>query len=155
MTDTDIETENALANSAAVEAGLAEQAAEAEAAERKRIVAEARDIAFDFLFVQGLYVSLDRTTPVGGAAENNICYGAFGFDAYCTSCKRETTFRVAAKEITARGMKHPSGATTPIAPRCSRHLSKRLDGIHLYSPIHRREDDEDWTVAFLGRHRLW
>jgi hypothetical protein len=71
--------------------------------EKKRIEAEARQSAFDLLFVQGLYASASTDTPLGEAIERNLRYSGFGFDLYCVSCKRETTFRVRSKDVPGRG----------------------------------------------------
>lgn len=108
MADTETEIANALAGAA--------KAVEATEAEAKRIETEARQVAFDLLFVQGLYASVAMDTPVGGAIEEKLRYAAFGFDAYCVSCKRETTFRVAAKEIAGRGASSRYSVHTPTPP---------------------------------------
>jgi hypothetical protein len=84
------------------------------AAEAERALAEGRQLAFDLLFVKGLYASAPVTGPVGEAVEACIRNGAFGFDAYCVSCKRETTFRVAAREVSNRGVaSRPNVTITP------------------------------------------
>lgn len=110
MADTyrDTELRNALE-------GAAAEVAEAEAA-AKRVDAEAQQIAFDLLFIEGLYASVDIDTPVGENVENKLRYGRFGFDAYCINCKRETTFRVASREIPTRGIstRYSAQATPPL-----------------------------------------
>lgn len=78
-------------------------------AEAERAVVEGRQLAFDLLFVSGLYTSAPLTGPVGETVENCIRNGPFGFDAYCVSCKRETTFRVAARDLSSRGVSSRPG----------------------------------------------
>lgn len=92
----------------AIEKKAAEDAAEAD---EKRAEAEGRRLAFDLLFVNGLYSSAPTAGATGEVVENCVRYGAFAFDAYCISCKRETTFRVAAREISNRGINFKPGVT--------------------------------------------
>lgn len=73
--------------------------------ETERAKAEGRQAAFDLLFVNGLYFSVPITGSVGEITEDCIRNGAFAFDAYCISCKRETTFRVSSREISSRGLR--------------------------------------------------
>ena len=91
MSDSHTEIANALG-------GAAKELADAKA-EVERIAAESSEAAFNLLFVEGLYAGATTDTPLGEAIESKLRYGGFAFDAYCVSCKRETTFRVAAKEI--------------------------------------------------------
>lgn len=80
--------------------GTTERLARAEA---ERLNAEAQQAAFDLLFVQGLYASEATDTPLGKIIEDKLRNGGFGFDAYCVSCKRETTFRAASNDVPGRG----------------------------------------------------
>ena len=100
-------------------AGAAEKMANEEA-EKKRIEEEARNTAFDLLFVQGLYASAPTNTPVGEIIEEKVRYGAFAFDSYCVACKRETTFRVAAREVPGRGANPRYPAQTAVPPTSGR-----------------------------------
>ncbi len=97
-------------------------------AEQKRVAEEGKQQAFDLLFVQGLYASVAIDNPVGEVVEHSLRNGVFGFDAYCTTCKRETTFRVAAKEVANRGTR-PGVVVVP----------PRLLAIHATC-------QRDWTV---------
>lgn len=102
--------------SAALQA--AQTALETKAAEeaRKAEQAEGRRLAFDLLFVNGLYSTAPVTGAVGETVEHCIRNGAFGFDVYCTSCKRETPFRVASRELGSRGIStRPGVNVTPPA----------------------------------------
>ncbi|MFW2445994.1 MAG: hypothetical protein ACN4E6_01590 [Qipengyuania pacifica] len=75
-----------------------------------RIESEARKAVFDLLFVDGLYASAALTASHGECIEDTLRSSAFGFDSYCKNCKRETTFRIAAREVASRGL---SGRTMP------------------------------------------
>jgi hypothetical protein len=95
-------TTDEIANALAAINGASDKAAEARA-EAERLDAEARQIAYDLLFVRGLYASAAIDTPLGEKVENKLRNGGFGFDCYCVNCKRETTFRVASREVPKRG----------------------------------------------------
>jgi hypothetical protein len=76
--------------------------------DEQRIAKEARQEAFNLLFVHGLYASASLTTPAGEELERNLRDGVFAFDEYCVKCKRETTFRVAATQVVNRGLSNTS-----------------------------------------------
>ena len=73
-------------------------------AEAKKRIDEARNAAYELLFVNGLYSSVSTSGPVGQLLETSIRNDSFGFDAYCVTCKRETTFRVASRHVASRGI---------------------------------------------------
>lgn len=70
----------------------------------KRINAEATQIIRDLLLSRGLYESVEIESEVGAKValllQNDL---TTGFDAYCTTCRRETIFRISPKTITAGG----------------------------------------------------
>ncbi len=106
---------------ARVDSGIRAAIAEAEAAEaareaeEKNAKDEGRRIAYELLFVNGLYTSTTVEGPTGEEVESCLKYGHFAFDAYCTTCKRETTFRVASREVPNRGttLRHGVGTVPP------------------------------------------
>ena len=106
MSSTEDQIANALAATGTAMEGAAEKVAQAKA-ENERLNNEAYRLSFDLLFVQGLYADADLVSPVGKRVETKLREGGFGFDAYCVNCKRETTFRVASKELPTRGMSSP------------------------------------------------
>lgn len=87
----------------------AERAEEARVAEAKNATTEGRQLAYDLLFVKGLYSSAPIKGPVGEVVEDCVRNGAHSFDAYCTRCKRETTFRVAAHSVPNHGSVQRNG----------------------------------------------
>ena len=89
---------------------LAERKA-AEEVEAKRVKAEGRQLAFELLFVNGLYASGSTSGPVGAVLDEAVRGGSFGFDAYCITCRRETTFRVGSKDLPNRGVINRVGVT--------------------------------------------
>lgn len=108
-------------------AAAAKEKADAEA-EATRLDAESQRAAFDLLFVQGLYAEAATDTPLGEELEGKLRYGRFAFDAYCVSCKRETTFRVSSKEIPGRGAnpRYPVQEAAP-APLFAVHATCQRD----------------------------
>lgn len=70
----------------------------------ERLEAEAKNAAFKLLFVDGLYSSVALTEESSDRLEHALRYSAFGFDSYCKTCKRDTTFRVASRDIPNRGL---------------------------------------------------
>jgi hypothetical protein len=78
--------------------------AEKQEAHEKRIAGESRQVVNDLLLQQGLYSSVDTTTEVGRAVEQNLRESQTAFDVYCVRCRRETTFRISSTVVTARGV---------------------------------------------------
>lgn len=113
---------------------LEKQAAdEARRVEAERVEAAGRQMAFDLLFMNGLYADAPNDGAVGEIVEDCIRNGRFAFDAYCVSCKRETTFRVAARELQHRGIANRPGVTiTPPALLAVHATCQRDFNIYTY-----------------------
>lgn len=84
--------------------------------EEDRIAAEAGRVAFNLLFVQGLYATASLTKPAGEELESALRTSAFAFDSYCKTCKRETTFRIATPPMNSRGLSSYTRPGVTITP---------------------------------------
>ncbi len=117
-----IDTETGMSESiSATETGVESLKATAEAkAKAKQLDLEAAQLAFNLLFVEGLYAEAVTNEPAGEALMAKLRQGAFGLDVYCIRCKRETTFRTSVKDIPARG----------VGSRYSAAIPPELFGIH-------------------------
>lgn len=110
--------------------------------DQERIEAEARKAAFNLLFVEGLYASESLTTSKGESIEHSLRTSAFGFDAYCKNCKRETTFRVGAREMANRGLGSRTAPGVWVIPPNLLSISATCQRDHtVYSYILRFEKD--------------
>jgi hypothetical protein len=116
--------------------------------EAKEKATQTRKVAHDFLVGQGLYATLDVSTELGSSVLSAIrSNSAFGFDAYCVGCKRETTFRVAPREVAKRGIGGPYAThATPVTLFAVNAVCQRDFKVYTYVFL-----VEDNTLTKIGQ----
>jgi hypothetical protein len=81
----------------------------AAAEEAKRVRSEGLRLAHELLFSSGLYENVDLTGAIGAIVNSSLRQNSFRTDAYCVSCKRETSFAVYPSVLASRGIDNRPG----------------------------------------------